>query len=49
MWHLAEMAYRQKLSSGATDVRIGRFGPDEFGVFPCDFQSLMFCGNTGGA
>lgn len=49
MWHLTEMAYRQKLFSGATDVRIGRFGPDEFGAFPCDFQNLMFCGNTGGA
>lgn len=49
MWHLTEMAYRQTLFNGATDARIGRFGPDEFGAFPCDFQNLMFCGNTGGA
>lgn len=49
IWRLAELSYRQNLLNDKLNLRIGRFGLGEFGEFPCDFQNLLFCGNTGGS
>lgn len=49
VWRLAELSYRQNLLNDKLNLRIGRFGLGEFGEFPCDFQNLLFCGNTGGS
>lgn len=49
IWRLAELSYRQRYMDGAIDMRVGRFGLGEFGEFPCEFQNLLFCGNTGGS
>lgn len=49
IWRLAELSYRQQLLDRRLDLRVGRFGLGEFGEFPCDFQNLLFCGNTGGS
>ncbi|MNO86759.1 Porin B precursor [compost metagenome] len=47
--HLTELSYRQRLYDDRLEVQLGRFGTQAFGAFPCDFQNLMFCGNTAGA
>ena len=49
IWRLAEFSYRQQLFEDRLNLRLGRFGLGEFGEFPCDFQNLLFCGNTGGS
>lgn len=49
VWRLAELSYRQDVWDDKLNVRVGRFGLGEFGEFPCDFQNLLFCGNTGGS
>ncbi|GAB1619944.1 carbohydrate porin [Pseudomonas sp. NGC7] len=49
IWRLAELSYRQNLLNDQLNLRIGRFGLGEFGEFPCEFQNLLFCGNTGGS
>jgi len=49
IWRLAELSYRQNLLNDKLNLRIGHFGLGEFGEFPCDFQNLLFCGNTGGS
>ncbi|HKS14150.1 MAG TPA: carbohydrate porin [Pseudomonas sp.] len=49
IWRLAELSYRQKFLDDRLSLRAGRFGLGEFGEFPCDFQNLLFCGNTGGS
>lgn len=46
---LAEFSYRQELLKHKLDLRIGRFGFGEFGEFSCEFQNLLFCGNTAGS
>lgn len=46
---LAELSYRQKFIDNSIDLRIGRFGFGEFGEFSCEFQNLLFCGNTSGS
>lgn len=46
---LAELSYRQALLDQKLDLRIGRFGFGEFGEFSCEFQNLLFCGNTAGS
>ena len=46
---LAELSYRQEFLDQKLDLRIGRFGFGEFGEFSCEFQNLLFCGNTAGS
>lgn len=45
---LTQLLFRQKVMDGKLEYSIGRFGPDAFGQFTCDFQNLIFCGNSGG-
>jgi porin len=45
---LTQLQFRQKLLDGKLEYSVGRFGPDAFGQFTCDFQNLIFCGNSGG-
>ncbi|MFJ3522710.1 carbohydrate porin [Pseudomonas sp. NPDC090203] len=45
---LTQLLFRQKLLDDSLEYSIGRFGPDAFGQFTCDFQNLIFCGNSGG-
>ncbi|MFJ4156286.1 carbohydrate porin [Pseudomonas sp. NPDC089752] len=45
---LTQFLFRQKLDDGKFEYTLGRFGPDAFGQFTCDFQNLDFCGNSGG-
>ena len=49
-WRLTQLWFSKGfLQDGALDVKLGRFGPGEdFNSFPCDFQSLTFCGSQVG-
>lgn len=46
---LAELSYRQTFMDNKLNLRVGRFGFGEFGEFSCEFQNLLFCGNSSGA
>lgn len=44
-WRLTRMWYRQKYIEGALELKVGRFAQyEDFDAFPCNFQSLSFCG-----
>ncbi|MFJ2363194.1 carbohydrate porin [Pseudomonas sp. NPDC087697] len=49
-WRLTQLWLSKGfLDDGALDIKVGRFGPGEdFNSFPCDFQSLTFCGSQVG-
>ncbi|MDC5408281.1 carbohydrate porin [Acinetobacter baumannii] len=46
---LAELSYRQTFMDNKLNLRVGRFGFGEFGEFSCEFQNLLFCGNSSGS
>lgn len=45
---LSQLYYQLEIQRPSSYFRMGRFGPEEFGQFDCDFQNLIFCGNSGG-
>ncbi|MNO34551.1 Porin B precursor [compost metagenome] len=45
---LSQLYLETRLGKPNSYFRMGRFGPEEFGQFDCDFQNLIFCGNSGG-
>ncbi|MDD1963810.1 carbohydrate porin [Pseudomonas putida] len=45
---LTRFVFQQRLFEGKLEYSVGRFGPDAFGQFTCDFQNLDFCGSSPG-
>jgi porin len=45
---LSQLYLERSMGNPNSFFRMGRFGPEEFGQFDCDFQNLIFCGNSGG-